>query len=319
MLLHKPDSFLTFPRRISRLDSSKSRYDRVDRFRRKLAFGGIMHKMYMKLILMTGLALFMTACAGNSSKEKLAYVERPAEQIYNNGVDQMDRKDWNRAKLFFQEVERQHPFSKWARRSMLMAAYANYRSADYEDAVATSQRFISLHPGNESTPYAYYLIAMSYYDQIYDVGRDQATTVSAEAALQQVVRRYPDSDYARDARLKLELTHDHLAGKEMSIGRFYLKDNQQLAAIGRFKNVVKNYETTSHTEEALHRLVESYLSLGIIGEAKLVGAVLGHNYPSSEWYEDTYDLLAEYGVDVGAEVSKPRRNGYWRRLRERLF
>ena len=200
-----------------------------------------------------------------------------------------------------------------------MQAYANYRSTDYEESIATAERFIGLHPGNDSTPYAYYLIAMNYYDQIFDVGRDQATTVSAEASLQQVVRRYPDSDYARDARLKLELTHDHLAGKEMSIGRYYLKDNQHLAAIGRFKNVVRDYETTSQTEEALHRLVEAYTSLGIINEAKLVGSVLGYNYPSSEWYEDSYELLAEFGVDLNTEVEKPRDQGYWRRLRERLF
>ena len=139
---------------------------------------------------------------------------------------------------------------------------------------------------------------MNYYDQIYDVGRDQETTVNAEAALQQVVRRYPNSDYARDARLKLELTHDHLAGKEMTIGRYYLKENQHLAAIGRFKNVVKNYETTSQTEEALHRLVEAYVSLGIISEAKLVGSVLGYNYPSGEWYQDSYNVLEEYGVNL---------------------
>ncbi len=256
---------------------------------------------------------------GGNQKEKLAYVERPAEIIYNEGLDRMDRADWDRAILFFEEVERQHPFSKWARRAMLMTAYAHYRSASYEEAVATSQRFISLHPGNESTPYAYYLTAMSFYDQIYDVGRDQATTVQAEAALQQVVRRYPDSDYARDARLKLELTHDHLAGKEMSVGRFYLKQNQTLAAIGRFKNVVKNYETTSHVEEALHRLVESYVTLGIIEEAKLVGSVLGYNYPSSEWYADSYDLLEKYGVNLTDEVEVERDRGYWRRLRERLF
>jgi len=180
------------------------------------------------------------------------------------------------------------------RRAMLMQAYANYRSTDYEESIATAQRFIGLHPGNESTPYAYYLIAMNYYDQIYDVGRDQATTVNAEAALQQVVRRYPDSDYARD------VTHDHLAGKEMSIGRYYLRENQQLAAIGRFKNVVKNYETTSQTEEALHRLVEAYTSLG-------------------EWYADSYELLAEYGVNLDDEINKPRRDGYFRRLKERLF
>lgn len=271
--------------------------------------------------LLLGTMFFMAACSslGGDKKEKLAYIERPAELIYNEGFERMEKRDFDRAKLFFQEVERQHPFSKWARRAMLMTAFANYSSADYDEAVATAQRFISLHPGNESTPYAYYLIAMSYYDQIYDVGRDQATTVNAEASLQQVVRRYPDSDYARDARLKLELTHDHLAGKEMAIGRFYQKENQQLAAIGRFKNVVKNYETTSQTEEALHRLVESYVSLGIIQEAKLVGSVLGHNYPSSEWYEDSYDLLAEYGVNLNDEVAKPRGRGYWNRLKERLF
>jgi outer membrane protein assembly factor BamD len=160
---------------------------------------------------------------------------------------------------------------------------------------------------------------MNYYDQIYDVGRDQETTVNAEAALQQVVRRYPNSDYARDARLKLELTHDHLAGKEMTIGRYYLKENQHLAAIGRFKNVVKNYETTSQTEEALHRLVEAYVSLGIISEAKLVGSVLGYNYPSGEWYQDSYNLLEEYGVNLDDEIKKPRNKGYWNRLIERLF
>jgi len=202
---------------------------------------------------------------------------------------------------------------------MLMSAYASYRTTDYEESIATAQRFISLHPGNESTPYAYYLIAINYYDQIFDVGRDQATTVSAEAALQQVTRRYPDSDYARDARLKLELTHDHLAGKEMSVGRYYLRQNQQLAAILRFKNVVRDYETTSQTEEALHRLVESYVSLGIINEAKLVGSVLGYNYPDSPWYEDSYDLLQGYSVDLDAEIKKNRRDGYWRRLKERLF
>lgn len=246
-------------------------------------------------------------------------MERPAENIYSEGVDRMDRKDWERAKLFFQEVERQHPFSKWARRAILMSAYASYRAAEYDDSVSTAQRFISLHPGNESTPYAYYLVALSYYDQIYDVGRDQATTVNAEAALQQIVRRYPESDYASDAQLKLELTHDHLAGKEMEIGRYYLRANQQLAAIGRFKKVASDYDTTSHVEEALHRIVESYVSLGIIEEAKLVGSVLGYNHPNSEWYSDSYDLLIDFGVDLDEEIAKDRKRGYWRRLRERLF
>ncbi len=266
-----------------------------------------------------GVAILVLSACGTSKKERLAYVERPAELIYNQAVEQMDRGDWADAKLLFQEVERQHPFSKWARRSMLMSAYASYRSADHDESVAMAQRFIGLHPGSDSAPYAYYLIAINYYDQIYDVGRDQATTISAEAALQQVVRRYPESDYARDARLKLELTHDHLAGKEMSIGRYYLKDNQHLAAIGRFKSVVSEYETTSQTEEALHRLVESYVSIGVIQEAKLVGSVLGYNYPNSEWYKDSYDLLENYGVNLDDEINKPRSKGYWTRLKERLF
>lgn len=275
----------------------------------------------LKLGLLMGLTMSLTACGslGGNSKERLAYIERPAELIYNQAVDQLEISDWTDAKLLFQEVERQHPFSKWARRALLMSAYTSYRSADYDESIATAQRFISLHPGSDSAPYAYYLIAINYYDQIYDVGRDQATTVSAEASLQQIVRRYPDSDYARDARLKLELTQDHLAGKEMSIGRYYLKQNQQLAAINRFKNVVKNYETTSQTEEALHRLVESYVSIGVIQEAKLVGSVLGHNYPNSEWYQDSYDLLENYGVNLDDEINKPKKLGYWTRLKERLF
>ena len=271
-----------------------------------------------RLSVLLALGLVLSAC-GTSKNERLAYVERPAELIYNQAVNQMDQGDWSDAKLLFQEVERQHPFSKWARRSMLMSAYASYRSADHDESVAMAQRFIGLHPGSDSATYAYYLIAINYYDQIYDVGRDQATTVAAEAALQQVVRRYPESDYARDARLKLQLTHDHLAGKEMSIGRYYLKENQHLAAIGRFKSVVSEYETTSQTEEALHRLVESYVSIGVIQEAKLVGSVLGHNYPNSEWYEDSYKLLKNYGVNLEDEVNKPRDKGYWTRLKERLF
>ena len=275
----------------------------------------------LKTLAFLGLAVSLTGCGslGGKKKERLAYVERPAELIYNQAVKELDRQDWADAKLLFQEVERQHPFSKWARRSLLMSGYASYRSADHDESIATAQRFISLHPGSDSAPYAYYLIAINYYDQIYDVGRDQATTVAAEASLQQIVRRYPESDYARDARLKLVLTHDHLAGKEMSIGRYYLKDNQHLAAIKRFKNVVSEYETTSQVEEAMHRLVESYVSIGVIQEAKLVGSVLGYNYPNSEWYADSYDLLDNYGVNLDEELKKPRKLGYWTRLKERLF
>ncbi len=268
------------------------------------------------IVLLSGCS---TLGLGGKKKEELAYIERPAELIYNQAFEQVERSDWDNAKLLFEEVERQHPFSKWARRAILMSAYASYRSADYEESIATAQRFISLNPGNDSAPYAYYLIAINYYDQIYDVGRDQATTVSAEAALQQVIRRYPESDYASDARLKLQLTEDHLAGKELAVGRFYQKENQQLAAIGRFKNVVREYEQTSQVEEALHRLVESYVSLGIVSEATLVGSVLGYNHPESEWYADSYELLTDLGVNLDEEIKKPRKTGYWRRLRERLF
>jgi len=277
---------------------------------------------FMKAVVVAVMALTLTACSSlglGKKKEELAYIERPAELIYNQAFDRVNRNDWETAKLLFQEVERQHPFSKWARRALLMSAYVDYRDAKHDDSITTAQRFISLHPGSESTPYAYYLIAINYYDRIFDVGRDQATTVSAESALQQVVRRYPDSDYARDARLKLELTHDHLAGKEMSVGRFYQKQNQQLAAIGRFKSVVRDYETTSHVEEAMHRLVESYVALGIIGEAEKVGSVLGYNYPNGDWYEDSYELLTDIGVNLKEEIKAPKPPGYWRRLRERLF
>ena len=279
-------------------------------------------KRGIHLVIGTGLIISLSACAsfgGGKKKEKLAYVERPAELIYNQAFNRIESKDFPAAKLLFEEVERQHPFSKWARRAILMSAYSSYRSADYEDSIATAQRFISLNPGNDSAPYAYYLIAINYYDQIYDVGRDQATTVSAEASLQQLIRRYPESDYARDARLKLELTQDHLAGKELEVGRFYQKENQQLAAIGRFKNVVREYETTSQVEEALHRLVESYVTLGVIGEARLVGSVLGYNHPESIWYADSYELLQKHGVDLDDEIRKPRKSGYWRRLKDRLF
>ncbi len=268
-------------------------------------------------------ALSLSACStlgiGGDTREQLAYVERPAEIIYSEAFEQIESQNWDRAKLLFEEVERQHPFSEWARRALLMSAYASYRSADYEDSIVTSQRFISLHPGSDSTPYAYYLIALNYYDQIYDVGRDQETTVNAENALQQVVRRFPDSDYGRDARLKLELTHDHLAGKEMSIGRFYLRQNQPLAAIIRFKNVVREYDTTSQVEEALHRMVEAYVTLGVIGEARKVGSVLGYNYPDSAWYQDSYDLLQGYGVDLNDEIERAPDRSYFERLRDRLF
>lgn len=269
-------------------------------------------------------AVLLTACAGSDSRERLAYVERPAELIYNEATEKLERKRYPEAILLFDEVERQHPYSEWARRAMMMGAYTNYISRSYDDAISTAQRYIALYPGGSTTSYAYYLISLCHYEQILDVGRDQRTTERALDALLQVERRYPDSDYARDARLKIDMTMDHLAGKEMSVGRYYLKQGHYLAAINRFRTVIEDFETTSHVPEALHRLVEAYVSLGILQEATQVAAVLGHNFPSNEWYADSYELLVAEGIvleDTGqaqADVALDQR-GWWSRTVGRLF
>jgi outer membrane protein assembly factor BamD len=234
-------------------------------------------------------AMVLAACAGK--KDEIEYVERPVETLYNMAVDKVADKNYREAALYFDEVERQHPYSVWARRSMLMSAYSYYQSNKYEEAIDAAQRFISLHPGNQDAPYAYYLIAISYYEQISDVGRDQQKTLESMNSLQEVVRRYPQSEYARDARLKIDMTRDHLAGKEMDVGRYYLTRGQTVSAINRFRTVVENYQTTSHVPEALHRLTEAYLTLGIVDEAQTAAAVLGYNYPGSEWYDSSYKLL----------------------------
>lgn len=278
---------------------------------------------FARLGLIVALAVTATACQGNR-KEELAYIERPAELIYNEAIEQFDKDRYDRAAQFFDEVERQHPYSEWARRAMMMAAYANYQSNDYDAAISTAERYIALYPGGQTTAYAYYLIALCHYERILDVGRDQSSTRAAMEALTQVTRRYPQTDYARDARLKIDLTLDHLAGKEMDVGRWYLRQGHDLAAINRFKRVVDEYGTTSHVPEALHRLVEAYVALGILDEAREVAAVLGYNYPGSVWYEDTYDLLADQGmVDrrSGAELDAegPEGRSWWGRTVGRVF
>lgn len=246
-------------------------------------------------LMAVGLALSLSGCRGVGAKEA-KYVERPVEEIYNLGLKELQDGRYFQAAEQFDEVERQHPYSVWARRSMLMAAYSNYQLNEYDKAILAAQRFISLHPGNRDVAYAYYLIAVSYYEQISDVERDQKMTAEALRTLTEVVRRFPTSDYARDARLKIDLTNDHLAGKEMEIGRYYLKQREYLAAINRFRVVVETYQTTTHVPEALHRLTECYVALGVINEAQAAAAVLGHNYPGSEWYQDSYSLLT--GRDV---------------------
>ncbi len=270
-----------------------------------------------RLLVPLAAAAVLAACQSGPDAS-VAYVERPAESIYGEAFRSLDQGDYTIAAAQFDEVERQHPYSEWARRSMMMAAFANYQANNYEEAISDSQRFISLHPGNRNTAYAYYLIAICYFEQIMDVGRDQQVTQQALDALEQVVRRFPDSRYATDARLKIDMTHDHLAGKEMEIGRWYLRRNFHLAAINRFQNVLRDYGTTSHVPEALHRLVEANVALGIDGEARQVAAVLGHNFPGSEWYEDSYALLTREGIAIEDAVEQDDPS-YIQRAMRRIF
>lgn len=234
-----------------------------------------------------GVLAILAAC----TQTKETYVERPVESLYNRAMDQLGAESYDKAAKGFEEVDRQHPYSVWATKAQLMAAYAYYQGSKYDQSITAADRFIQLHPGHRDVAYAYYLKALDYYIQIADVGRDQKTTEQALNALSEVVRRFPDTKYARDARLKIDLTRDHLAGKEMEIGRYYEREGSYLAAINRFRRVIDNYQTTTHVPEALHRLTECYLSLGLTDEAERTTAVLGFNYPGSEWYHDSYVLM----------------------------
>ena len=236
----------------------------------------------------------LSGCAKNRSKSDTQYVARDVSTLYNSAKYRLDRGQFKLAAALFDEVERQHPYSPWARRAQLMSAFSYYMNKDYTEAVQGAQRFLSIHPGNKDAPYAFYLISLCYYEQIADVTRDQKVTQQALDALGELIRRYPQTEYAADARLKLDLVNDHLAGKEMEIGRFHERRGQWLAATLRFRNVVDKYQTTTHTPEALERLVEGYLALGIPEEAKKAAAVLGANYPGSEWYEHAYKLIREH-------------------------
>jgi outer membrane protein assembly factor BamD len=235
--------------------------------------------------------LAVLALLAACSKKEEEYVERPVDNIYNTAVDHLVAERYQQAAKEFDEVERQHPYSVWATKAQLMSAYANYQANKYDDAIVALDRFIQLNPSNRDVAYAYYLKALSYYEQIRDVERDAKLTELALNALDEVIRRFPESIYARDARLKIDLTYDHLAGKEMEVGRFYLVRGHHLAAINRFRLVVDKYQTTSHVPEALHRLTEAYLALGLREEAQRTAAVLGYNYPGSEWYADSYSLV----------------------------
>lgn len=234
---------------------------------------------------------FLTACS--STDEEVSYQEEPVQILYNRALAQLNNENYLEAARGFDEVERQHPYSVWSTKAQVMSSFAYYQSNKYDQAILAADRFIELHPGNKDVPYAYYLIAISYYEQITGVGRDQKVTRQALEALQKVVRRFPNTEYARDAQLKIDLTRDHLAGKEMEIGRYYQKSKHYVAAINRFRQVIERYQTTTHVPEALHRLTENYLALGIKDEAQNSAAVLGYNFPGSEWYQDSYALLDE--------------------------
>lgn len=250
---------------------------------------------------LAGLTLLTAACAGGSSGPvDTAYVARDVETLYASAKERLDRGNAPLAAALFDEVERQHPYSPWARRAQLMSAFSYYVASDYNKAIASAQRFLSIHPGNRDAPYAYYLIALSYYEQISDVQRDQGITEQARTALQEIVRRFPQSEYAADARLKLDLVNDHLAGKEMEIGRYYARSGKWLAAQIRFQNVVEDFQTTSHAPEALYRLTESSLALGVKEEAVKYASVLGTNYPGNEWYDKAYDLIQDHAQGVTA-------------------
>ena len=243
----------------------------------------------------------MSAC----SSPEPEIPETPVEVLYNNAKDSLQAGETRKAAKLFDEVERQHPYSKWATQAQLMSAYSYYLVDAYDDAIPALERFIELHPGNRSTAYAFYLRALCYYEQIEDVTRDQGNTELAQRALSDVVARFPNTPYSRDATVKLDLVRDHLAGKEMDVGRYYLKRKQYLAAINRFKVVVDKFQTTSHVPEALERMTESYVALGVFAEAQKATAVLGYNYPGSEWYQDAYNLLVSKGLSPEGEEAEP--------------
>jgi outer membrane protein assembly factor BamD len=241
----------------------------------------------------------LAGCATTKGKGDTAYVARDVNTLYAAAKRTMDQGDYSQAAKLFDEVERQHPYSVWARRAQLMSAFNYYLAQKYNDAIASARRFITIHPGNAEAPYAQYLLAMSFYQQIEDVSRDQATTQSAADAFGELIRRYPETRYAADARLKLDLINDHLAGKQMEIGRFYERSGQWLASTYYFRDVVEKYQTSSHTAEALERLVEANLALGLPEEAWKSAAVLGRNYPDTFWYRQSLRLLMKERQHTG--------------------
>jgi len=265
-----------------------------------------------------GIALvisILSGCAGRGSQER-SLDSYTAEEIYKQGELQLETGSKPKDAIrYFQEVERLYPYSEWAKRSLIMQAFSQHKAKEYEEARSTAQRFLDTYPGDDDAPYASYLMALSYYDQIDEVGRDQGLTFQALQGMRRVIEQYPDSDYARSAMLKFELAFDHLAGKEMEIGRYYLKRRNYTAAINRFRTVVQDFQTTTHTAEALHRLVEAYLGLGLNAEAQTAGAILGYNYQSSPFYDDSFRLLKGRGLAPEAQGDSWLRQVYRQMVR----
>lgn len=261
-------------------------------------------KHHARILLISLLTLSLVACGSKKDGDspESDKPSQPVETLYNDAMDKLNDGDFKAATTAFEEVERQYPYSEWAVRSELMAAFAQYRFGKYDQSISILESFVKEHPSHKDAPYAYYLRAMCYYEQITDIGRDQQITEQAKDALEEVIKRFPDSTYARDARLKLDLVADHLAGKEMEVGRYYQRQQEYISAINRFRVVAERFQTTSHVPEALHRLVECYLKLGVVDQANRYASVLGYNYPNSEWYKDTYALMN--GQPLPAEKKK---------------
>ena len=273
---------------------------------RKISAAAGRNRLSRQLRLAAGLVLLaipLSGCGSGALWDKFlakddTFVEEPADKLYNEGLFLMNqRKDPKAASKKFEEVDRQHPYSDWARKSLLMSAYAFYNSGDYDSCIGAATRYVTLHPGSPDAAYAQYLIAASHYDQIPDITRDQGRTEKAIAALEEVIRKYPTSEYSVSAKAKLEGARDQLAGREMNVGRYYMEKRDYTAAINRFKTVVTQYQTTRHVEEALARLTEAYMAIGIVGEAQTAAAVLGHNFPDSRWYKDAYNLVKSSGLE----------------------
>ncbi len=249
-------------------------------------------------------ALLLSGCmsSGGSDVDALALASQtePADVLYNQGLANLEGGNLREAAAKFEAIDRQHPYSEYARRALVMRSFASYRRGDYDEAVSSARRYLSTYPGSAEAPYAQYIIGLSYYRQMPDVTRDQADTARAVAAMQELVDRYPESDYVEDARTKIRVGKDQLAGKEMQVGRYYLERREYIAAINRFKNVVDSYPQTNHVEEALARLTEAYYAMGLTQEAQASASVLGQNFPESQWYKDSYALLQSGGLQPRA-------------------